>query len=464
MLNEFSMETLYEVGLGMESHNKEKSLTSDFDGDFDSLALSIASSENYINFSDMYYMLEEKNTNDKIKMLNKLSIRYGRGGSQGAMSIEAYLQEQSMEAEEENIANDAKGNKFFNWMKTTLKKIVEFIARIFRWIGEKIKGLFTRNKNIDEIVEKTNGLDDEQERLMQEALRNTELAVSGKGVINLSTIPAKVFASYVEKYHVPLIRNLSELPSTILETTTTTSKKTEEHLDVPVKTIKALDSTLKFLVTVPGLNAGKFAKVPDINEALNNSNKDQKAALKKFNEALKRYESQLKVDGPESKIAAVKFFTKARYVLIPNGGAIKADDVFSTDNASRIAAILKENITAYKTLVKSFESAEKEFNKARVDVDRALNSLTNKVYTPVVNTLQIVFSVASKYQQFASDINNSLITTIEGGRVHLEKMLAHARTLSNKKEANKIKKDLKKTYNKKYEDDRDEDVYGDRAF
>ena len=258
MLNEFSMETLYENGLGLSNRIKQTSQELYFDGDLDSISLDIASTENYIHFSDMYKKLEEKNADDKIKMLNKLSIRYGRGGSQGAMSIEAYLQEQSIEAEENKIEGGTAGKdvskfkKFLNWLKTGILKIVEFIKNIFVFIGTKIRNFITFVKNK---IKKTDGianLTSDQQGALNEALKSTNVEVKLEGIVELKTIPFRKFQSYITSSHAPLMKSLIELPEETVKIVDT-KKTANTNVTMTTGTANLLVKTMKYFVTFPGM-------------------------------------------------------------------------------------------------------------------------------------------------------------------------------------------------------------------
>ena len=74
--NEFGMEAIISNGLGF-SDSLFNTKKTNFDGDFDSLSLEIASTENLVNFAETYNQLDAYNADQKIRMLKKLHVYAG---------------------------------------------------------------------------------------------------------------------------------------------------------------------------------------------------------------------------------------------------------------------------------------------------------------------------------------------------------------------------------------------------
>ena len=197
--NEFGMEAIINNGLGF-SDSLFNTKKTNFDGDFDSMSLEIASTENLVNFAETYNQLDAYNADQKIRMLKKLHVHTRNVPGKYGKSVENFIIEQSLEeaatkeaAGEKSGANPAKlpNGTISKQRDGFLSKVWETLVRIFngikKWIIEKIRWIkskiINRNKSIaneikqipsNEIGSLWDGIDDS---LPQSANKSEEGAI-----------------------------------------------------------------------------------------------------------------------------------------------------------------------------------------------------------------------------------------------------------------------------------------------
>ena len=148
--NEFGMEAIISNGLGF-SDSLFNTKKTNFDGDFDSMSLEIASTENLVNFAETYNQLDAYNADQKIRMLKKLHVHTRNVPGKYGKSVENFIIEQSLEEAatkeatgEKSGANPAKlpNEEIEKQRDGFLSKVWEIIKRLFekmvKWIREKI--------------------------------------------------------------------------------------------------------------------------------------------------------------------------------------------------------------------------------------------------------------------------------------------------------------------------------------
>ena len=149
--NEFGMEAIISNGLGF-SDSLFNTKKTNFDGDFDSMSLEIASTENLVNFAETYNQLDAYNADQKIRMLKKLHVHTRNVPGSYGKSVENFIIEQSLEeaatkeaAGETSGANPAKlpngaiGKQRNNFLSILWDKLVRTFIKIKEWIVEKIR-------------------------------------------------------------------------------------------------------------------------------------------------------------------------------------------------------------------------------------------------------------------------------------------------------------------------------------
>lgn len=156
----------YGFGMEAEDQNKDSQVEKDTDGDTDAEALEALNSINSLEYLDFYSKLQERNSDEKIKMLRKInaSVSVCKDKSKFA-SLESYIAEQAMEtaaqsevnggkhkAEGANLDKQKLGEKKASFFKKMWETIKEAFKKIVTWIKDKIsqfvnwiRGLFQKN-------------------------------------------------------------------------------------------------------------------------------------------------------------------------------------------------------------------------------------------------------------------------------------------------------------------------------
>lgn len=368
--NELSFETLYVKGLGW-SDKTEHIADVPFDGELDYVSKELASAENLVEFTDMYSKMEAKNASDKIYMLKKLNIHYGRGGSQATNSIENFLYEQSIEADADEAA--AKGetsentekkdiidtskinNKFVKFLATAFNAIANFIRKIFdkiikgiKWLINELHELFTN----DEDLSKINSLDSEQERIANEALAKSEFeheTNDNSKYISLKGDPSKNLLNYVNSTFGPLMEKIAELCEYI-----SNSKDKEVSSDI----CKEFNTVNNYFSTLPGVQ-----NIPQLNAAT-------KEDIEKYNKELNLVCASLNFD--KWTVSYCKYLLgtapiKPRYI----------SDITGTSKIKDVNKVISHQKDGLKEVGKAISKAEDRFKYAEKYFNDNLESLTN---------------------------------------------------------------------------------------
>ena len=153
-MDDFSIESLYEMGLGFKAvNNSSKVSIEDWDGDSDALAYEMASAESMVETMDIFSRMTHLNSVQQIKCAHRISANYGNCNR----GIESYCRNiiQSAEANDAAAGNDTdpkkeetegkdgkKDEKKVAWYK----KMFGAIATFFKKIWEFIKSIPVRIK------------------------------------------------------------------------------------------------------------------------------------------------------------------------------------------------------------------------------------------------------------------------------------------------------------------------------
>lgn len=207
--NEFGMEAIISNGLGF-SDSLFNTKKTNFDGDFDSMSLEIASTENLVNFAETYNQLDAYNADQKIRMLKKLHVHTNNVPGSYGKSVEKFIVEQSLEeaatkeaAGETSGANPAKLpkgaiNKNRNGF---LSKLWETLVGLFRkiktWIIEKInwiKSKFVKKSSslINEASSLNNSIWDDVDKYMPQSANKSD-----DGAVHIKKNTVEFFANSV---------------------------------------------------------------------------------------------------------------------------------------------------------------------------------------------------------------------------------------------------------------------------
>ena len=166
--NEFGMEAIISNGLGF-SDSLFNTKKTNFDGDFDSISLEIASTENLINFAETYNQLDAYNADQKIRMLKKLHVHTRNVPGSYGKSVENFIIEQSLEevatkgatngdtsgANPSKLPNEEISKQRNGFLSKLWDTLVRLFKKIKTWIIEKINWIKSKfvNKSSDLINE-----------------------------------------------------------------------------------------------------------------------------------------------------------------------------------------------------------------------------------------------------------------------------------------------------------------------
>ena len=207
--NEFGMEAIISNGLGF-SDSLFNTKKTNFDGDFDSMSLEIASTENLVNFAETYNQLDAYNADQKIRMLKKLHVHTRNVPGKYGESVENFIIEQSLEevatkkaSGDTSGANPAKLpkgniNKNRNGFLTKLwETLVGLFRKIKTWIIEKInwiKSKFVKKSSslINEASSLNNSIWDDVDKYMPQSANKSDV-----GAVHIKKNTVEFFANSV---------------------------------------------------------------------------------------------------------------------------------------------------------------------------------------------------------------------------------------------------------------------------
>ena len=161
MNNDFSIEELIAVGTGfVPSKKTDTSMKSieNYSGFSDAVIADVTQASESLKFMDTYILINNKNANDKVKMLNRIRNLYGRNiyDNQAKNSIESYCMKNLYSAEEDanNTGSSTQNNDAASKAKTDaskkkgqfFKKIIEAIKGFLRKVIDFIKLIINKIK------------------------------------------------------------------------------------------------------------------------------------------------------------------------------------------------------------------------------------------------------------------------------------------------------------------------------
>ena len=207
--NEFGMEAIINNGLGF-SDSLFNTKKTNFDGDFDSMSLEIASTENLVNFAETYNQLDAYNADQKIRMLKKLHVHTRNVPGSYGKSVENFIIEQSLEEVatkeadgETSGANPAKlpKDQISKQRNGFLSKLWDTLVSLFRkiktWIIEKINWIKSKfvNKSsalINEADSLNSSIWDDVDKYMPQSANKSDV-----GAVHIKKNTVEYFANSV---------------------------------------------------------------------------------------------------------------------------------------------------------------------------------------------------------------------------------------------------------------------------
>lgn len=207
--NEFGMEAIISNGLGF-SDSLFNTKKTNFDGDFDSMSLEIASTENLVNFAETYNQLDAYNADQKIRMLKKLHVHTNNVPGNYGKSVEKFIVEQSLEeaatkeaAGETSGANPAKlpngaiGKQRNGFLSKLWDTLVGLFRKIKTWIIGKInwiKSKFVKKSSslINDASSLNNSIWDDVDKYMPQSANKSDV-----GAVHIKKNTVEFFANSV---------------------------------------------------------------------------------------------------------------------------------------------------------------------------------------------------------------------------------------------------------------------------
>lgn len=385
--NEFGMEAIISNGLGF-SDSLFNTKKTNFDGDFDSMSLEIASTENLVNFAETYNQLDAYNADQKIRMLKKLHIHTNNVPGSYGKSVENFIIEQSLEevatkeaAGETSGANPAKlpngaiGKqrdgfiaKVWQTLKDLFFKIVDWFKKKLQWIADKIGKRPTTSESVQALSTCTS----EEAKDIWDALLENDIDASTKSsehgkVICISANAINKFSSNVEKF---------DMVGHRLIACAQTVEKQGGYLAADK------DSNLSYndiVANVNGIKSQLSEFIPGGKQVPETIQKLTKDEITKFNRQFKECLSYLQWDhDPEGY---TKLFTGMNLIAKKAGGnaASVAAAQYGTTNPAELRKLIPSLTESLKTidttldkLKRDVDVADKAFNRYISHKDRGI--------------------------------------------------------------------------------------------
>lgn len=376
--NEFGMEAIISNGLGF-SDSLFNTKKTNFDGDFDSMSLEIASTENLVNFAETYNQLEAYNADQKIRMLKKLHVHTRNVPGKYGESVENFIIEQSLEEAatkeadgESSGANPAKLpngtiskqrdgflSKVWETLKKIFFKIVDWFKEKLQWIADKIG----KRPNTSESVQILSSCTNEEAKDIWDTILESDIDASVKSsengkVICITSNAINTFAANIEKFK-SVGGSLISCAQTVEKQGGYLATSKESNLsynDIVAQANKIRSQIAEF---IPG---GK--QIPETIQRLTNDD------IAKFNRQFKDCLSYLKWDHDPEGYA--KFFTGTNLIAKKagtNASSIAAAQ-YGTTNPAELRKLIPSLTESLKTidttltqLRKDVDIADKAFNK-----------------------------------------------------------------------------------------------------
>ena len=355
--NEFGMEAIISNGLGF-SDSLFNTKKTNFDGDFDSMSLEIASTENLVNFAETYNQLDAYNADQKIRMLKKLHVHTNNVPGSYGKSVEKFIVEQSLEeaatkeaAGETSGANPAKlpngaiGKQRNGFLSKLWDTLVGLFRKIKTWIIEKInwiKSKFVKKSSslINDASSLNNSIWDDVDKYMPQSANKSD-----DGAVHIKKNTVEFFANSV--------RGLEKV-GTILEAQAKdvcdkgNQIGKEGNADGLVRSINGAYEVLK-----------KFAPDFDLPKIQGSS----KNSVAEFNKLYKNCVANLKYEHDPSLYC--KLFTGEE--CTPLGKLSKKQQIkaiYGTDNPRDILVILREAEGPLSDIESTLNDLDKRINTA----------------------------------------------------------------------------------------------------
>ena len=381
--NEFGMEAIISNGLGF-SDSLFNTKKTNFDGDFDSLSLEIASTENLVNFAETYNQLDAYNADQKIRMLKKLHVHTRNVPGSYGKSVENFIIEQSLEEAatkeatgEKSGANPAKlpngtigkqRDGFLSKVWETLKhiffKIVDWFKEKLQWISDKIG----KRPNTSESVQILSSCTSEEAKDIWDTILESDIDASAKSsengkVICISHNAINAFADNVEKF--------KAVGSSLISCAQTVEKQggylaTSEESNLSYNDIVAQVNKIRSQIAgfIPGAK-----QIPETIQRLTNDD------IAKFNRQFKDCLSYLKWDHDPEGYA--KFFTGTN--LIAKKAGTNASSIAAAQYGTTNPAELRKLIPSLTESLKTIKTTLDQLQHDVTEADKAFNRyISNK--------------------------------------------------------------------------------------
>lgn len=155
---EFSLEKLYSIGIGASKSTIVGTSALDsvenYDGYDESAIIDYTEAVESLSFVDTFEVVQKKYAAEKISMLNRINMRYGKCNQ----SIESFCKNGVQSLEEKYAADDgydknvkAKGT-FLSGVWKTIKKVLSAVWRFIKQIGRTIMNFFRKINNVGNFV------------------------------------------------------------------------------------------------------------------------------------------------------------------------------------------------------------------------------------------------------------------------------------------------------------------------
>jgi hypothetical protein len=332
MSDEMSVESLYAEGLGgINKRANPIASVEGFDGDFDSAAIELQSSENLMHFVDTMDSISNNVTASKVRMLSRIKRNYGAGSH----ALENWCDERSREANESGAAQtDAKKPNVFVRMWTA---IVKFVKKVWGWIvtkakafGNWVRNLFTK-KNVVE------GMSPEDEKKLTTDMENAIFTLDKAYVVK--QINFRGFMETCDGF-VKLADKLVELAQAYGGSATPNPDQISKGLEIASALISKIPG-----VTVPRLTA----RTPE--------------GIRAFKDALRKV--TITYEGHEAEYA--KYFFGCDYI---QKGKITGKDIIGGMGAKKVLAMISDFDKNKNVSLSKLSAAQKKFDNASSIIEK----------------------------------------------------------------------------------------------
>ena len=363
--NEFGMEAIISNGLGF-SDSLFNTKKTNFDGDFDSMSLEIASTENLVNFAETYNQLEAYNADQKIKMLKKLHVHTRNVPGKYGKSVENFIIEQSLEEvatkgatngdtsgvnpaklpnEEIEKQRDGFLSKVWEIIKNLFEKMVDWIRKKIDWIRSK----FSKSDNSAALAQLTPS---ESKDIWDSLGEISGTYATDKGDANNSKI--KINEQSVQYFskatkQLEYVGNILRSQSSDLEKYNNTLQTGNNSYDGFIRSINGVYNILKTMM-------------PNTSHVPNPIKTVSKESLATFNKEFKNCLTELSWEHDPDAYA--KVFTGNTCVKVTKDKHAMYKDIYGTDNISAIDKIISSVSEGLSEINTTLNNVEKSVNES----------------------------------------------------------------------------------------------------